>query len=364
MTPKRPGRITFAWLILVPLVLALLVVGLGLLARRGSSPSAAIPTPIEHATSLPLDGRGSPSAAAPTQTEPAISPPLATAPATQPLSPTIPRVGHIFEIVMENKSYPSIIGSSSAPYINSLAQQYGLATNFYAIRHPSLPNYLALTSGSTHGVTSDCTNCFVDAPNLADQIESAGKTWRAYMEGMPKPCFVGDQGRYRQKHNPFIYYDSIRKNPARCSNIVPFTQFAQDLAANALPDYVWITPDMCNDMHDCAIEDGDAWLQTWVTKILASPAWQQNGVLFITFDESFASDTSGCCEVAKGGHIVTLVISPLGKPAYQSTIAYDHYSLLGTIEELWDLPKLEGAACACAPPMVDFFTMAPSGLQP
>src|SRR5947208_12922884 len=127
MTPKRPGRITFAWLILVPLVLALLVVGRGLLARRGS-PSAAIPTPIEHATSLPL----------------------ATAPATQPLSPTIPRVGHIFEIVMENKSYPSIIGSSSAPYINSLAQQYGLATNFYAIRHPSLPNYLALTSGSTH----------------------------------------------------------------------------------------------------------------------------------------------------------------------------------------------------------------------
>src|SRR5437773_5124152 len=126
MTPDRPGRITFVWLILVPLVLALLVVGRGLLARRGS-PSAAIPTPIEHATSLPLAGRGSPSAAIPTPIEHATSLPLATAPATQPLSSTIPRVGHIFEIVMENKSYPSIIGSSSAPYINSLAQQYGLA---------------------------------------------------------------------------------------------------------------------------------------------------------------------------------------------------------------------------------------------
>jgi acid phosphatase len=286
----------------------------------------------------------------------AQTPPRNTAP--------VPRFSHIFEIVLENKEYSSIIGNPSAPYLNSLAQQYGLATNYYAIAHPSLPNYIALIGGSTFGIKSNCTTCFIDAPNLVDQIEGAGRSWRAYMEGMPSPCFVGDQGRYRQKHNPFIYYDNIRQNPARCNQIVPFTQFAQDLTANTLPDYVWITPDMCNDTHDCPVSTGDLWLQTWVTKVLASPAWQQNGVLFITYDESKSSDSSGCCQGAAGGHIVTLVISPLGKPGYRSSTAYDHYSLLRTIEEAWGMPRLGGANCPCAPPLGDFFTGAARESRP
>lgn len=286
-------------------------------------------------------------------------------PPTPALPPgAIPRFSHIFEIVLENKRYSSIIDNRSAPYLNSLARQYGLATNYYAIRHPSLPNYIALIGGSTAGITSDCTTCFVNAPNLADQIEAAGRDWRAYMEGMPRPCFVGDQGRYQQKHNPFIYYDAIRQNPARCSRIVPFTQFAQDLAANTLPDYVWITPDMCNDTHDCPISTGDAWLQTWMPKILASPAWQQGGVLFITYDESAAADRSGCCQKAAGGQVVTLVISPLGKPAYRSSVPYDHYSLLRTIEDSWGLPALGDAACPCTQPMADFFARTATGSQP
>ncbi len=278
-------------------------------------------------------------------------------------APMVPAFGHVFEIVMENHEASSIIGNTSAPYINSLAQQYGFAANFYAIGHPSLPNYLALIGGDTFGITSDCTTCFVNAPNLVDQLEGAGKSWKAYMEDMPSPCFVGNSGTlYRQKHNPFIYFDDIRKNAARCNQIVPFTQFATDLQKNRVPNYAWITPNMCDDMHSCSIGAGDAWLKTWVTKILASPAWQQNGVLFITYDEG--STTMGCCTVASGGHIATVVISPLGKPAYQSAIVYDHYSLLRTIEEAWDLPLLNGANCDCSQPMADFFTPPPIGRRP
>jgi phosphatidylinositol-3-phosphatase len=284
---------------------------------------------------------------------PIIMKPVATA------TPGIPAFSHIFIIVMENQEYSSVIGSASAPYFNSLAQQYGLATNSYAIRHPSLPNYLALTGGSTFSITNDCTSCFINAPNIVDQLESAGKSWKAYMEGMPSPCFVGDNNKtkYVQKHNPFIYYDDIRLNQARCNQIVPFTQFAQDLATNSVPNFAWITPDLCHDTHDCPVSSGDAWLQTWVPQILASPAWQQNGVLFITYDEG--STRMGCCTNAVGGHIATVVVSPLGKPAYQSAIAYDHYSLLRTVEDAWGMPPLGGAGCACAPALGDFFPSSP-----
>lgn len=266
----------------------------------------------------------------------------------------VPTFDHIFEIVMENKEYSSIIGSSSAPYINSLAQKYGLATHSYGTTHPSMPNYLSLIAGDTFGITTNCTTCYVNATNLVDQIEGTGKSWKAYMESMPSPCYLGDSGSlYRQKHNPFIYFDDIRKNSTRCQKIVPFSQFSTDLQNNTLPNYIWITPNMCNSMHDCSVSTGDAWLKTWVSKILTSPAWQQNGVLFITFDEG--STSAGCCTYAAGGHIVTLVISPLGKAAFKSSVNYDHYSLLRTIEDAWSLAKLNKAGCSCTATMTDFF---------
>ena len=269
----------------------------------------------------------------------------------------IPHFSHVFIIVMENEAYEQILGNTvDAPYINSLAEQYSVAANYYGIVHPSLPNYIALTAGDTFTITNDCTKCFIDHPNIVDQLEAAGKSWKAYMESMPSPCFVGDSGKlYQQKHNPFIYFDNIRGNPARCNKIVPLSQLEADLQANALPQYVWITPNMCNDIHDCKLSVGDAWLQEWVTKILASPAWQQNGVLFLTFDESNHSDNSGCCQYATGGHILTMVISPLSRPGYQSPIEYDHYSLLRTIEQAWGMPLLGKANCECSQPMTDFF---------
>jgi phospholipase C len=193
----------------------------------------------------------------------------------------------------------------------------------------------------------------VNATNLVDQLEASGKSWRAYMESMPRPCFVGSAAPYAQKHNPFIYYDNVRNDPARCNNIVPFEQFSTDMANNALPDFVWITPNLCNDMHDCPIQTGDAWLKTWVPQILASPAWQDHGALFITFDEGTSG--AGCCTYAAGGKVDMLVISPLGKPGFVSATPYDHYSLLRTIEEAWGMPPLRKADCDCSPPMVDFF---------
>ncbi len=277
--------------------------------------------------------------------------PLAGAPA--PLAnAAVPNFSHIFIVVMENKSYAEIVESDSTPYFNQLAREYGLATNYRGVTHPSLPNYLALTGGSTFGISRDCNGCFVGEPNIADQLEAAGKTWKAYMESMPEPCFIGDaKPLYYQKHNPFIYYNSIRNDPARCRRIVPLTDLERDLAANTLPNYVWITPNMCSDTHDCSSGDGDTWLKTWVPQILSSPAWRNGGALFITFDEG--KRTVG--GPSDGGHLATLVISPLGKPGFRSATAYDHYALLRTVERAWGLPELKNAGCECTPTMGEFF---------
>jgi phosphatidylinositol-3-phosphatase len=286
-------------------------------------------------------------------------PPLPTPTTTPQVTPPgrLPNFKHVFVIVMENEALEQIIGNTgSAPYINSLADTYGVAANYYGVTHPSLPNYIAMISGDTQSIATNCADCFVDAPNLVDQLEAAGKTWKGYMESMPSPCFAGDSGTlYRQKHNPFMYFDNIRTNPARCANLVPFEQFTVDLQANKLPDFIWITPNMCNNIHDCPLATGDDWLRTWISKIVASPAWQQDGVLFLTFDESERADVSGCCQYAAGGHILTLVVSPLARPAYRSPVDYSHYSLLRTIEQAWGLPFLNKAGCDCSQPMTDFF---------
>lgn len=308
------------------------------------------------AASVPMSTpQASPTAVSPSATPPYVtrSSPTATARASSSATPTrdIPAFTHIFVIVMENREYGFVIGSPEAPYLNSLANQYGLATNYYAIGHPSLPNYLALIGGSTFGIRSDCTGCFIDQPNLVDQLEAAGKTWKAYMEGMPSPCFVGDYGKYAQKHDPFIYFDSIRNDPARCGRIVPFDQFQSDLQSSSLPDFVWITPDLCHDAHDCPLATGDGWLKQWVPAILGSAEWSAGSVLFITFDEG--QGDHGCCKVAQGGRVATLVISPYGKPGFSSAQDYDHYALLRTIEDAWGLPPL--GAAADIGPMTDFF---------
>ncbi len=275
--------------------------------------------------------------------------PVLTAP---PIASTLPNITHIFVLVMENEESSNVIGSPDAPYINSLARRYGVAANYYGVSHPSLPNYLELLGGSTFGTTEDCTDCFVHSFNLVDQLEGAHKSWKAYMEGMPSPCFVGDAGTYAQKHNPFIYFDDIRQNPARCANIVPLSGFAADLASSALPHFIWITPDLCHDMHDCPVRAGDDWLRGFLPQIFKSAAWQSSA-LFLLWDEG--GTDAGCCQLARGGHIPMLVLSPLVKPGFISAVRYDHASVLLTIETAWGLSRLGDAACACTTALTDFF---------
>jgi len=298
-------------------------------------------------------GRGHQKHPQPTPT-PLSTPPPTPTPAATPLptptpigSGTLPNFSHVFLIVMENEESTGVMGNNAAAYINTLATGHGLATQYFAVSHPSLPNYLALTAGSTFGIASDCTGCYVNATNIADQVESSGRSWKGYLESMPSSCYVGDAYPYMQKHNPFIYYNDVRTNPARCAeHVVPFTQLSTDLVNGSVPNLAWITPNMCNDMHDCSIATGDAWLANVVPGILASSAFQNGGVLFITWDEGESS--AGCCGNAAGGQVATLVIAPNGVAGFRSTIAETHYSLLRTIEDAWGLSALGQAASAVA----------------
>lgn len=271
----------------------------------------------------------------------------ATPSPTQATSRALPAFDHIFIIVDENHSYSDLIGNKLAPYINQLAAENGLAANYRAITNPSLPNYLALLGGSTFGVSSDCITCFVNAQNLTDEIEASGRTWKGYMESMPSSCFVGDYGLgYAQKHDPFMYFDNIRTNPARCNQVVPLPRLASDLSSSATtPNLVWITPNVCNDMHYCGVILGDLWLHEHLPHIFKSPAWtNQNSLLLLTWDEG----------AGLSNQVATLVVGRSVKAGYRSQIAYDHYSLLHTVESLWGLAPLTSND-ASAIPMNDFW---------
>jgi hypothetical protein len=282
----------------------------------------------------------------------------ATHPAPPPPPPAagaVPSFSHVFVIVMENHEYNSVIGNPAAPYTNGLVANYGLATNYFGVSHPSLPNYLALTAGSTFGIASDCTTCFVSATNIADQLEGSGRSWKAYMEDMPVPCYAGaSSGNYAMKHNPFMYYNDIRNNPTRCAaHVAPFTQFWVDMSSGLVPDFVWITPNMCNDMHDCPVGTGDAWLRSVVPTITGSAAFRNGGALFITWDEG--SSNAGCCSGSWGGHVPTLVIAPNAISGFRSATAENHYGLLRTIEDGFHLSHLGAAGWASNLPLREYF---------
>src|SRR5712692_7543465 len=210
-----------------------------------------------------------------------------------PAHADVPPFDHIILIMMENHSISQIVGNPDAPFLNSLTLDNPVAANHFGITHPSLPNYMAVTGGDTF-FTDNCSielgGCTTSALSIVDRIEASGRTWKAYMEDMPSPCFVGDNYPYVEKHNPFIHFDNIRNDPIRCSNIVPYSQLAGDLAA--LPNFVWITPNLCNDMHDVCfpggeIQAGDNWLSAEVPRIQNSPscATPQTCLIVITFDE-------------------------------------------------------------------------------
>jgi phospholipase C len=262
------------------------------------------------------------STAAPTITQAVESPPL--------LSPTPgPPEAHVFVIVMENKSFEAATAPGQAPATSALIAQHGLATNYHAVAHPSLPNYLALTSGDTWGITDDGYHA-LPAEGLGDVLTRSGVSWRAYMEGMTRGC-TDSPYPYALKHNPFAYYGG------RCPpNVVPLTTLDADLVQDP-PRFAWITPDLCHDTHDCPVSSGDAWLKDYVGRIMASPAFQSGGVLFITWDETDGS----------GDRVPALVLTATGGRRSSAT-RYDHYSMLATVEDLLGVPRLGASRAAVA----------------
>jgi len=273
-------------------------------------------------------------------TDPATRPSLAITTGAAPTPTALPAFSRVFIIMMENKEFADVIGSANAPYINSLASQYGLATSYTGVTHPSLPNYMALTGGFTF-FTTDCITCRTSARHVVDQLVDSGRTWKAYMDSMPTACSTTDTSLYVQKHNPFAHYTDVVANTTRCvHHVVPFTQFSTDLAAGTLANFVWITPDMCHDMHNCPVSTGDQWLSQVVPSILASPTFN-NAVLFLLWDE-------GTTTTGGGGRIPALVVSAFTPPGLRVSRPMNHYDTLRTIEDAWKLPPLGNAASATA----------------
>ena len=300
-----------------------------------------------------------------TQGSPASTPTVLLSPTPSPTATQAAfQVKHIFLIMMENHDASQIFGNTvDAPYLNQLANSYGVATRYFGVTHPSLPNYLAAISGSFQGVFDDCvaganvvcsgvTHMF-GGQTLVDQLEAHSLTWKAYMQALPATGFTGGYaGLYGQKHDPFMYFSSIRNNAARMQRIVPLTQLNADIASGTIPNFVWISPDVCHDMHgasgsgiagcdtyDGQIALGDAFIHALVPQIMHSSAWNEGAAIVITWDEGNSS--AGCCKGPAGdggGNVPLIVVTSQGpRHIVLSSADYNHYSLLGTIEGLWGL---------------------------
>jgi len=272
--------------------------------------------------------------------------------------------GTVFTLVMENKNRSDIVGNTGeAPYLNQLIAQNALAAGYHdPYIHPSEPNYLWMAAGENFGILDDndpSSHSIAATSHIADQIEKAGLTWRAYEESMGAPCGLSSQGEYGAKHDPFVFFDDINgwdgsafQPSTRCTtHVVDFSQFDVDVAAGNLPDYVFITPNLDDDMHDGTIQQGDQWAATQVPKILASPAYLNGGVLFILWDEGDG--------LPAGDDPPFIAISPQAKHGYVSNVDYDTSSYLLTVEKMLGVNALPcGFDPGSAASMDDLFTSA------
>jgi phosphoesterase family protein/Ig-like domain-containing protein/immunoglobulin I-set domain protein len=268
-------------------------------------------------------------------------------------APTVPLSNHVFLLVEENHSYSNVIGSPLMPYLNALANRYGLATQYYANTHPSIPNYFMLTTGQT--VSSDemqtPATLPVSADNIVRQLMISGKTWKSYSEDMPSAGYTGgDTASYMVSHNPFAYFTDVANSSTQKLNLVPFSQFATDLASNQLPNFSYLRPNMMNDGHNGTLDGMDMWLRTNIAPLLASATFQQDGLLIITFDESDDADVAH-----GGGHVATLVISPKAISGAKPATVYQHESVLRTMLLALGISNFPGAASTTAP-MAEFFS--------
>jgi hypothetical protein len=276
------------------------------------------------------------------------------------------QIKHVIIIVMENEEYGAVIGNPSAPYENQLASQYALAGNYFAVSHPSLPNYFALVAGDTFGVTSDCApaQCALSDKTITTLLDAGGLSWKEYAESMTSNCSQSNSqdGLYVTKHVPFVYFESITGNSGSgetsdyCnSHVVPFTQFSKDLGSSNLPSYSFITPNICDDAHSCSLSTGDKWLSTVVPGIIGSSSFSSTA-LFIVYDEGSTNAGFG---PNSGGQVVCILVSPFAKPGYVSQVEYSHYSVLATVEAIFGTGSL-GRNDATASIMSDMFSFSAS----
>jgi hypothetical protein len=267
-------------------------------------------------------------------------------------------VPHAFVIFMENSDPGEISRTSVAPFINSLRQRYGYAGNYYGVTHPSLPNYVAAIAGDFDNAYNDWNGNRFSMRTIVNQLQNHGLSWKAYMGGLPYAGYAGDRypqhgpALYQRKHDPFMMVNLVLQHPSLRRNVVPDAQLPRDLKSGNVPTLSFISPDMCHDMHgisailspcppvkDRLIAAGDQYLAALVPQIISSPAWKQDSVIFIVWDEGEQS-TVGCCDSPAtdgGGNVPAIIIARRGVRHYSSMKAYNHYSLLKTLQTVWKL---------------------------
>jgi hypothetical protein len=260
---------------------------------------------------------------------------------------------HVIWIWFENRDQTAIIGSSETPYTHGVVgARCGLATNFHNETHPSLPNYIAATSGSTQGLARNCgpQACAVSARSFFRQLELAGKSWKGYAESMPRNCAPFDKGKYAARHNPPPYYKDIAKTCAANNTRLGTPTsgpLATDLAGGTLPSFATISPDLCNDTHDCNVRTGDRWLKGWLNAIVNSKVYLAGKTaVFVTWDEGRGGEHGQDCTTSSAPdcHIATYVLGPAVRPGTRVDTNFNHYSMLRTTSEMLGLKTFLGRA--------------------
>ena len=246
-------------------------------------------------------------------------------------------------LVLENRSYDEVIGNPDAPYLNRLARRYALATNYYAIGHPSLPNYIALLGGSTYAIHGDCNGCDTEARSLVGQLDAVGISWRAYFEDLTSNRRPGPRTAvYDPHYNPFVYYEGIRSSALGRSRVVDFDELRSDLRRRTLPRFSWIAPGVLHDGHDGSLREADRYASELVPQILRALGSQ--GVLFVTWDEGARYDWTGVDGTRGGGHVALIAAGGDARRGTTTAVPANHYALLRTIEAGFGLPPLGHAA--------------------
>jgi len=295
----------------------------------------------------------------PVPTPTPVSTPTPPSPTPTPTSTTIPAAGHVFVVLLENHGFNQVIGNAAMPYLNSLATQHALATNYFADTHPSIGNYFMLTTGNLE-TNDDATTQTFSSDSIPRAFAVAGKTWKAYMESLPSAGYTGgDVYPYFKHHDPFVYLTDVVNSSAEAANVVPFTQLASDLNAGAVPNYAFIAPNAEDDAHDCPasipnctddqkLAAADTWLKNNIDPLINSPALS-NSVFIILFDEAVDTDTAN-----GGGHIAMVMAGTHVKAGFKSTTFYQHQSTLRLVLDLLRVSDHPGNS-ATAPTMQEFF---------